>query len=170
MLIELLTRGITMTLNSRTSLMILPVIMLGYSVAFIGVYDTFRKVLIEAETAEAQMQVAELADSLTLYSMMLDQYFLTIQQHPDVQRLLSSSAARPKVQHAARKAIADIGVAPQYRLTAAALNKAGELQYIYRDVRGSIFRGMPASVTGSLSLRLRERLRPAGWCVAMRVF
>jgi diguanylate cyclase (GGDEF)-like protein len=124
-----------MTLNNRTGLLIFPVIVLGYSVAFLGVYDALKKMIIELETTATAVQVAEIADSLMHYSVLVDQYFFIISQHHSVQSLLATPQADLRSQREADTAIANIGIAQRHQLSIAAIGAKGAVEYFYGDSR-----------------------------------
>ena len=122
-----------MKLGKRASLLILPVLMLGYLLAFAGVYQSQRASLISAERLLVELQLAELADSLGYYGNLARNYlFLFSNSHSFFSLLDAEDEAyrAMAIDGSLEDVIASLGLLDG-DLSVEVVNASGAVEYAY---------------------------------------
>jgi len=125
-----------MKLNRRAGLLILPVLMLGYFLAFLGVYNTQKNTLIELETLSAELQLAELSNTLSHYAYLAHNYLYSFINSSAFRALLDARDARYRalvVEGGLLDAIDSFVDLDSSHLSLTVYNRSGALEYAYED-------------------------------------
>ena len=123
-----------MKLGRRAGLLILPVLTLGYLLAFAAMYQSQRSTLFRTEQLLVELQLAELSDSLTRYANLTRNYLFLVSNSNGLAALLQATDPAYRalaVDRSLQDAIDNLGLAQGDPLSIAVVTAAGEVEFVY---------------------------------------
>ncbi|WP_293266137.1 EAL domain-containing protein [Neptunomonas sp.] len=125
-----------MTLNKRISLLILPVLIVGYMIAVIGVYNTQKKSIIALEERTLSLQVAELTGLFEKYTNVAEGFIDSLLYSSSLQNYFSSQDKQFKalaLEKGLANSIRELNSLSSDYFSVALIRPQGKVEYYYEN-------------------------------------
>ncbi len=129
-------RRSTVTLNKRISLLILPVLIVGYLVAVIGVYNTQKQSIIDLEERTLDLQVTELTALFEKYTSVAESFIDSLLYNSSLQNYFSSQDKLFKalaLEKGLENSIKELNTLSSDYFSVALIRPQGKVEYYYEN-------------------------------------